>query len=174
MTCLLLSGMRLWLILLPILATAEEHPPALERIMAAVGQVESGFNPQARSPKNAVGVWQLIPETARRFGLRVDATVDERTDTPKATVAAARYLRYLFDRFGDWQLTLAAYNAGEARVQSAIARAGTRQFDVLKAYLPAETAAYVPAVLAIQAPPEVAVEPPKNAPIVIAPFSLAP
>jgi hypothetical protein len=127
---------------------SEEGVP---RELIWVGLVESGYDRAARSPKNAVGMWQLIPETARRFGLVV-GRVDERIDTVKATRAAARYLRLLYETFGDWQLALAAYNAGEARVQSAIGRAGTRDFRALAdgQYLPRETRAYVPAVMAAQ------------------------
>jgi hypothetical protein len=115
-----------------------------------LGRVESGYRPSARSPKNAAGVWQFIPETAGRFGLVVSRRQDERFETSKATRAAARYLRFLYQTFGDWNLSLAAYNAGEARVQSAIDRTGSRDFWTLAALLPRETQAYVPAVLAAQ------------------------
>ena len=116
-----------------------------------VGLVESGYDPVARSPKNALGIWQLMPETAMTFGLTV-AGRDERTDPEKSTRAAARYLKSLYTKFGDWPLTLAAYNAGERRVQGAIERASDRDFWRLAAagLLPRETQAYVPAVLAAQ------------------------
>ena len=149
-----------------------------------LGLVESGYNPHARSPKSAVGMWQFIPDTARRFGLRVGKD-DERTDVAKSTVAAAKYLRFLYTLFGDWKLVLAAYNSGEARVQSAIERSGSRDFWTLAegGYLPRETRAYVPAVLAAQflGHGAEAVEPEtharshgKGAQIVEAPFSLSP
>lgn len=116
-----------------------------------IGLVESGYNPSARSPKNALGIWQLIPETATTFGLKMGQR-DERIDPEKSTRAAARYLKALYGRFGDWTLALAAYNAGERRVQSAIEQAQDRDFWHLAAsgMLPRETQAYVPAVLAVQ------------------------
>ena len=116
-----------------------------------IGLVESGYDPAARSTKNALGIWQLMPETAARFGLRTGGR-DERTDPEQSTRAAARYLKWLYGRFGDWTLALAAYNAGESRVQSAIEQARDRDFWHLAAsgILPRETQAYVPAVLAAQ------------------------
>lgn len=126
---------------------SEGLPPEL----VWIGLVESGYDPAAKSPKNALGIWQLIPETALTFGLNVSPR-DERTDPQKSTRAAARYLKFLYGRFGDWALTLAAYNAGEGRVQSAIERAQDRDFWRLSSsgMLPRETQAYVPAVLAAQ------------------------
>ncbi|GEM_PF-4100594 len=123
----------------------------IPRELVWVGLVESGYNPQARSPRNALGIWQLIPETATAFGLTV-AQRDERTDPEKSTRAAARYLKFLYGRFGDWTLTLAAYNAGEKRIQDAIDQTQSRDFWRLAAsgVLPRETQAYVPAVLAAQ------------------------
>jgi hypothetical protein len=117
--------------------------------LLAVAEVESAFNPQALSPKGARGIWQFMPATAERFGLRVNSELDERTSPSRSTRAAARYLRVLFTRFGNWQLALAAYNAGEGRVDAAIERGGTRDFRRLVELrlLPEETRRYVPAVL---------------------------
>jgi membrane-bound lytic murein transglycosylase D len=127
------------------------HEEGLPRELLWVGLVESGFNPLARSPKEAVGIWQFIPETAQAFGLRIDGP-DERSDPAKSTRAAARYLRLLYARFGDWPLALAAYNAGERRVQDAIRKGETADFWQLAqaGLLPRETQAYVPAILAAQ------------------------
>ncbi len=117
--------------------------------LLSIVRVESGFNPVALSPKGAAGLWQLMPDTARRYGLAVDAREDERLDPPKETVAAAAYLRDLYARFRSWPLVLAAYNAGEERVQQAMDRLGTRDFWTLSSALalPEETRCYVPRVL---------------------------
>lgn len=117
--------------------------------LLGVAKVESNFNPFAVSPKGAAGLWQFMPTTARRYGLRVDAFHDERFDVQKATRAAGRYLRDLYTQFGNWPLALAAYNAGEDTVQRAIDHAENRNFNSIDraGLLPAETRAYVPAVL---------------------------
>jgi hypothetical protein len=124
---------------------AEGVPVGLLRI----AEVESNWKPFALSSKGAFGLWQLMPATARRYGLRVDSVRDDRADMDKSTRAAARYLRDLHLQFGDWALTLAAYNAGERAVQKAMERGGSNDFDRLsrRKLLPAETRAYVPAVL---------------------------
>ncbi len=116
--------------------------------LLAVPLVESGFNPSAMSPKGARGLWQLMPETARRFGLRVDALLDERTDPLRSTVAAISYLKELYGSLGNWPLALAAYNAGFGKVAEAMARGGPT-FAALAArkLLPAETLRYDPLVL---------------------------
>jgi membrane-bound lytic murein transglycosylase D len=97
----------------------------------------------------ARGLWQLMPNTARRYGLQVDDQVDERVDPLKSTHAAVHYLRDLYGMFHDWSLTLAAYNSGENRIQSLMYRTGIRRFTEMadKRLLPAETVQYVPAVL---------------------------
>lgn len=118
--------------------------------LAAVVLVESGARADAISPKGARGLWQLMPNTARRYGLRVDDVADDRLDISRSTDAAARYLHDLYMQFGDWKLVLAAYNDGEANVGSAILRAQSQDFDKLSSMrlLPLETITYVPRVFA--------------------------
>lgn len=117
--------------------------------LLSVAFVESGFNPLALSPKGARGMWQFMPATAQRYGLTVEATNDHRTHPEQSTRAAARYLRDLYHQFGDWKLALAAYNAGENRVQRIINKTGIRDFDEMsrRGLLPLETRNYVPAVM---------------------------
>lgn len=118
--------------------------------LLSVGFVESTYNSQAHSPKAAHGIWQFIPGTGDRYGLKRTAWMDERGNAEKSTRAAARYLRDLHALFGDWLLALAAYNWGEGRVARITQRTGIRDFWTLadRGFLPQETANYVPAVLA--------------------------
>lgn len=127
----------------------ERLPPEL----LAVAMIESGFNPQALSPKGALGIWQLMPATASRYGLKVRAVEDQRAHPELSTRAAARYLRDLHNQFGDWELALAAYNCGEARIQRIIDRTGIRTFAEMseRGLLPMETRQYVPSVVAVWA-----------------------
>jgi soluble lytic murein transglycosylase-like protein len=117
--------------------------------LASVVLVESGGSTTALSPKGARGAWQLMPDTARRYGLVVDEGYDERLDLEKSSRAAVRYLRDLYAQFGSWPLALAAYNSGEWAVQRAIDRGESTDFSRLSAQrlLPLETRNYVPAVL---------------------------
>ncbi|HEU4388930.1 MAG TPA: transglycosylase SLT domain-containing protein [Blastocatellia bacterium] len=118
--------------------------------LISVALIESGLNSEALSPKGARGIWQLMPATARRYGLAVEPGNDHRTQIEPATRAAARYISDLYRQFEDWRLVLAAYNWGEERVSKAIRRAGTRDFDEIarRVFVPLETRTYVPAVLA--------------------------
>lgn len=113
---------------------------------------ESGFNSLAYSHAGAAGMWQFIPGTGRRYGLDVNWWIDERRDPYKASRAAASYLNKLYDDFGDWYLALAAYNAGEGRVASALRKSGyDNYFDLTRSrhYLRRETRLYVPKLMAI-------------------------
>ena len=111
-----------------------------------VALVESGFNPVARSPKQAVGIWQFIKGTGKIYGLNRNSWVDERRHPEKSTLAAAEHLKELYQFFGSWELALAAYNAGRGRIERAIKEQKTNDFWEL--ILPAETEAYVPKIMA--------------------------
>lgn len=135
------------------------YRPAMARIfrdegvpewLLAVGFVESTYSPTARSPKQALGIWQFIPSTGASFGLQRTAWTDERQDVTKSTRAAARYLRQLYALFDDWALALAAYNWGEGRVARLLQRTGVRDYWTLAAQglMPTETANYVPSIYA--------------------------
>lgn len=121
----------------------------LPKSLVAVVLVESGADPLALSPKEARGLWQIIPETARQYGLVVGAQRDDRIHIEKATHAAAKFLRDLYDEFHDWPLALAAYNAGKQAVEKAVQRSRADNFWALSSgrLLPEETRNYVPAVL---------------------------
>jgi membrane-bound lytic murein transglycosylase D len=114
-----------------------------------LGQVESAWRPTARSEAAASGLWQFIPGTGSRFGLRQTAYVDERNSFEKATHASARYLKWLHDRYGNWELAMAAYNTGEGNVDRAIARAGASDFWAIYPYVAQQTRNYVPNILAV-------------------------
>ena len=140
----------------PVPQRAEKLVPELKRIFGLEGvppelvwlaEVESSFNPLARSPVGAAGLFQFMPATAERFGLRVSGP-DERLDPRKSAFAAAEYLRILHDRFGRWDLALAAYNAGEGRVGKTMRKTGGTTFDGIAYALPVETRMYVPKVMA--------------------------
>lgn len=123
----------------------------LPQDLMALPFIESGYNVMAVSSSGAVGMWQFMPATAQRFGLTVDWWLDERRDPYLATVAAARYLEALYKQFGDWQLALAAYNAGEGSISRAMTRTGKQSFNSLAKSGPLrdETRHYVPRFLAM-------------------------
>lgn len=116
-----------------------------------LAMIESGYQLEAHSHAKAKGVWQFIPGTATRYGLRVDRYVDERKDPIRSTEAAAKYLRDLYNVFGSWPLAMSAYNAGEIRILRAVFRGKSRDFWKLSdsKVLPKETAEYVPKFLAV-------------------------
>jgi membrane-bound lytic murein transglycosylase D len=119
-----------------------------------LAMIESGFNPKAKSPAQASGLWQFIGETGRRYGLTVNRRVDERNNPAKATDAALSYLADLYDRFGSWYLAAAAYNTGENRVgrimrQVTGSERGTdADYYRIASRLPRETREYVPKMIA--------------------------
>jgi membrane-bound lytic murein transglycosylase D len=116
-----------------------------------LAQAESGFHPLALSRVGARGIWQFMASRARGYGLQRDWWVDDRQDPEKATHAAARHLKDLYQQFGDWYLAMAAYNSGPGTVQSAVKRTGYADFWELyrRNVLPKETRNYVPIIVAV-------------------------
>jgi membrane-bound lytic murein transglycosylase D len=110
-----------------------------------IAEVESSFDSRARSPAGAAGLFQLMPATARRFGLRT-WPLDQRLSPEPSAGAAAQYLKTLYGRYNDWRLALAAYNAGEGTVDKLLNRHKATTYDKIAKYLPAETQLYVPRV----------------------------
>lgn len=110
--------------------------------------VESALRPHAGSSRGAIGFWQLLPETARKYGLTVDEFVDQRRDLFFSTPAALRYLRFLHEKFSSWTLALAAYNMGEEGLDAEILEQNTN--DYYKLYLPLETQRFVFRMLAVK------------------------
>lgn len=133
---------------------ARPHIAPLKSIFAQTGvppelvwiaEVESNFNPNARSRAGAVGLFQIMPETAFLLGLRTRSP-DDRLDPEKSAYACAEYLKYLHGKFRDWPLALAAYNGGEGRVRRLLTEMKANSFDAIASRLPAETRAYVPKI----------------------------
>ena len=142
------------------MARGARYLPQLRQLMVDAGlppdlallpAVESGFEPRARGRRGELGLWQLRPATARRLGLVVNSRRDDRVDPARSTRAAARYLRFLHARYRDWPLTLAAYNAGEGRIDRALARFPHASFWELAAsgHLPRKSQDYVPRFLVV-------------------------
>ena len=133
---------------------AKRYVPRLKPIFAEqkvppelvwVAEVESSFDPRARSPAGAAGLYQLMPATAKQYGLRTRLP-DQRLRAEDNARAAAKHLQRLHGQFKDWRLALAAYNAGEGTVQKLLDRHKARTFDAIATRLPAETQMYVPRV----------------------------
>jgi len=138
-------------------AAAKEYMPELKPIFTGkkvpaelvwIAEVESSFDRRARSPGGAAGLFQLMPDTAKRFGLSLWPR-DQRYQAGPSATASAQYLKYLYGRFHDWRLALAAYNAGEGTVQKLLTRYKTDSYDVIAGHLPAGTQMYVPRVEAV-------------------------
>lgn len=110
--------------------------------------IESALNPTARSRAGATGLWQFMYPTAKLYNLNINSYIDERSDPYKATVAAAEYMQFLYSMFKDWQMVLAAYNAGPGTINRAIRRSGGKKtYWEIRPYLPLETQGYVPAFI---------------------------
>ncbi len=125
----------------------DKHNIPLELKHLAV--IESALNPNARSKCGATGLWQFMYPTGKMYGLTVNSYMDDRSDVYKATEAAAEYLKSLYTMFGDWQMVLAAYNAGPGTISKAIRRSGGKKtYWEIRPFLPLETQAYVPAFIA--------------------------
>ncbi len=110
--------------------------------------LESALKPHAVSRAGAVGLWQFMPATGKAYGLRINSSVDERKDPHRSSEAAAKFLKDLYRRYGDWALALAAYNAGPGRVNRAMKKARSKNFWRIQKYLPRETRSYVPGFIA--------------------------
>lgn len=143
-----------------VLERGQPYLPRLREIMAEEGLpesiallpgIESGFRPRARGHFGDVGMWQLRKPTARRFGLVVHNQRDDRLDPFRSSQAAARYLRYLHRRYRDWPFALAAYNAGEGRVDRARRRFPKATFWTLadQGHLPRTSREFVPRFFAL-------------------------
>lgn len=136
---------------------ADQMLPKIEKILTSYGVpadfkyiavVESSLNPKTTSHKGAGGYWQFMPATARLYGLKVNAQIDERRDLVKSTHAAAQYLSSLYNEFGDWTLVAAAYNVGNGSLRASLRRQKKDNYYDLK--LNSETAAFVYKIISMK------------------------
>ena len=141
-----------------ILYNADLYFPLIERLLfdndlpfqlKNLAALESALNPKAISYAGAAGLWQLMPETARNLGLRVNKNIDERLDPVASTKAAISYLKKLYTMFGDWSLVLAAYNCGENKVQNLLEDNNAKDFESIKRFLPKQTQLFVPTFIGV-------------------------
>ncbi|NOX16230.1 MAG: transglycosylase SLT domain-containing protein [Epsilonproteobacteria bacterium] len=148
---------------LKVLEEGNRFVPYLRKIIQEAGipeaflylaMAESNFAPNAYSKARAVGIWQFMPYTAKKFGLKINSYVDERKDPVKSTIAAIKYLKYLHNIFGKWYLAAIAYNCGEGRVRKAIRRAKTDDLSTLlnarKKYIPQESRLYIRKIIMME------------------------
>jgi membrane-bound lytic murein transglycosylase D len=140
----------------PVPSRANTLVPRLKPVFKSEGippewvwlaEVESSFNPKAVSPVGAKGLFQFMPTTAERFGMKT-SWPDQRTDPVRSARAAAQYLRILYRQLGSWPLAFAAYNAGEGRIGRLLKKHNTGSYEGIVDYLPTETQMYVPKVFA--------------------------
>ncbi|MEP7195252.1 MAG: transglycosylase SLT domain-containing protein [Saprospiraceae bacterium] len=141
-----------------ILIRAELYFPLIEKLLfdnnlpfqlKNLAALESALNPKACSYAGAAGLWQLMPETARRNGLKINKYIDERLDPVASTLAAINYLKKLYSIFGDWSLVLAAYNCGENKILSLMDETGSNDFATIKKFLPRQTQLFVPTFIGV-------------------------
>jgi len=135
-----------------IIGRAQIYFPIIENYLSAynlpnelkyITVIESALNPNAKSSAGAVGLWQLMPATARRYGLIINSQIDERRDPHKSTQAALKYLTFLHELLGDWTLAAAAYNCGGGGVQKAMRLGNGKDFWSIKPHFPSQTQHYI-------------------------------
>ena len=122
----------------------------IPEVLAYLPFIESAYDPLAKSRVGARGIWQFMPAAAKTYGLRVDYWIDERVDPEKSCRAAAKYLKYYYQKFGDWTLAIASYNAGPNRISKASKKLSTKDFwEIRKSkYIRHQTKSYIPAFIA--------------------------
>jgi len=148
---------------LKVLENGNRFVPYLRKLISESGipeaflymaMAESNFTPNAYSKARASGMWQFMPYTAKKFGLKINSYIDERRDPIKSTIAAIKYLKYLHGIFGKWYLAAIAYNCGEGKLKRAIKRAKSDDLVVLlntrKKYIPRETRLYIRKIIMMQ------------------------
>lgn len=153
-----LYAIRKRVLMTKILGLSQLYYPMFEQVfdkynipleLKNLAVIESALSPVARSRAGAAGLWQFMYPTGKLYGLNVTSYIDERADPYKATIAAAEYLQDLYKMFNDWQMVLAAYNAGPGTINRAIRRSGGKKtYWEIRPFLPLETQAYVPAFIA--------------------------
>ena len=139
----MLGRMAMYFPLFERLLTEQNMPTDLKYLSIT----ESALNPKARSRSGAVGLWQFMPTTGREYGLTQNRYVDLRKDPEKSTLAAIKFLKRLYQKYGNWELALAGYNGGPGRVNRAIKRGRSKNYWKIRRYLPRETRNYVSAYI---------------------------